>query len=134
MTKALHFKSIQQFLFPFIITNSSFSLSEWMDNHKEWERQEMSIDCKHYGLYNYYHPKVEKLLFGENSGEISQFHIQNFNYIMHKAQYELVVTKQDPQNSSELTLDIPKDGITLHILDDLKIGILCLTCYNYNYD
>lgn len=99
----------------------------------------MSIDCKHYGLYNYYHPKVEKLLFGENSGEISQFHIHNFNYIMHKAQYKIVVTKQDPENRSEsnlvtLTLDIYKDGITLHILEDFKIGILCLTCYNYNYD
>ncbi len=134
MANARHFKSIHQFLFPFTITDSSFSLSEWMDKQKQWQRQEMGIDCKHYGLYNYYHPKVEKLLFGENSGEISQFHIQNFNYIMHKAQYELVVTKQDPQNPSELTLDIPKDGITLHILDDFKIGILCLTCYNYDYD
>ncbi len=131
--KIYNFKSIHQFLFPFIITDPSFSLSNWMDNNKKWERQEKGIDCKHYGLYNYYHPKVEKLLFGENSGESSQFHIQNFNYIMHKAQYEIVVTEKDPE-SSKLTLDIPKDGITLHILEDFKIGILCMNCHNNNYD
>ncbi len=130
--------SIHQFLFPFRIDDlgsKPFDLSKWECDNSRWLKQARSIDCSHYGQYRYFHEKVGRLLWNSEPQAHHSFGLAHYQYQMLKATYQIKIDRIEDGNIIKhvFELDLAADGIQLYLLENLKIGVLCITAHNFKH-
>jgi hypothetical protein len=139
------FTSIHQFMFPFYIEADAFSrfnLQIWEDQHSDWQKQPPYINCDNYAARQYFHNEVSRLLWDRYEADSKNIALQHYRYNIIKGKYCIRVHRDEYDEDGkhlgrldyDYELELDRNGIRLYLLDRLKIGILCLTMYNTQYE